>query len=216
MNVVFDFGGVLFSWQPDAVVAEVFHDFLTPERESRETDESRESRKLRELLVGEHFDQPEWLAFDGGLITEAALAQHMAARTGLPQSLISRFIDIVPDRLLPNPPLVALLDTLREQGHALYFLSNMPAPYARILEERHAFVRSFSGGVFSGDAKVVKPQAAIFNLLFERTGIEPSKSVFVDDHLPNVEASRELGMRAVHYQNASDTIAELTQLLQAP
>ena len=205
MNVVFDFGIVLFSWQPEEVVAEVFHEFVTPERSAGQ---------LRDALFGRHFDQPEWLAFDGGSIEPAACAQRMADRTQLPLELVVRLIDLVPERLLPNKPMLELMESLRADGHTLYFLSNMPVPYARILEARHTFVRAFTDGVFSGDVKLVKPNPAIFRTLFERTGIEPGQSVFIDDHLPNVEASRALGMAAVHYENASDTAAALAQIFE--
>ena len=47
-------------------------------------------------------------------------------------------------------------------GHRLYFLSNMPEPYAEHLEATHDFLGLFSGGVFSARVGLCKPEPAIF------------------------------------------------------
>jgi FMN phosphatase YigB (HAD superfamily) len=51
--------------------------------------------------------------------------------------------------------------------------------------------------VVSAEVGVAKPAARIFQLAAERLGVAPAACVFVDDWDQNVEAAREVGMRAV-------------------
>ena len=96
-----------------------------------------------------------------------------------------------------------LLDALRQRRDAgedlhLYYLSNMPVPYARALEKRALFLPWFEGGIFSGDVQLLKPQREIYALLSERFGLEGRNTIFIDDSLPNVEAARAFGWHAIH------------------
>jgi hypothetical protein len=59
---------------------------------------------------------------------------------------------------------VALLRELHAAGHELYFLSNMPAPYADHLQSSNDFMDCFTDGVFSGRVGHNKPEQAIFEV----------------------------------------------------
>ena len=63
-----------------------------------------------------------------------------------------------------------LLQRLHAQGLPLYFLSNMPEPYAQHLERAHDFVGWFRDGVFSARVHLNKPEPAIFELAAARFG----------------------------------------------
>lgn len=108
--------------------------------------------------------------------------------------MLRELVGHIGERLLPIPETVALLARLHalrgeRPGLRLYYLSNMPAPYARELERRHAFLQWFNGGIFSGDALHIKPNPAIYELLQFRYALEPGRTVFIDDLLANVTAA---------------------------
>jgi len=124
----------------------------------------------------------------------------------------------IPEHLLPIPETVALLSRLNQrrerQGDVrLYFLSNMPAPFARALEQRHVFLQWFDGGVFSGDARLIKPQPEIFRLLQSRYALDPAQTVFIDDLLANVQAARAHGWRSIHFESAAQLDSQLKTLM---
>jgi FMN phosphatase YigB (HAD superfamily) len=50
--------------------------------------------------------------------------------------------------------------------------------------------------------------------LISQLGIEPTKAVFVDDFLHNVEGARAAGLLAIHFQSADQALGELQALLQ--
>jgi putative hydrolase of the HAD superfamily len=200
MNIVFDFGGVLFNWHPPGMLRRELPHVATDEASARH-------------WVGEIFQSYEgdWAAFDRGTVTVPALVDRISTRTGLSPADVQRVVDAVPLELQPKPDTVALLHRLHDAGHALYYLSNMPAPYADILESGNAFFACFTSGVFSGRVHHIKPEPGIFELAARQFGKRPQDLLFLDDHAPNVEAARALGWQAWQFHDAAQTEAQLRQ-----
>jgi putative hydrolase of the HAD superfamily len=101
-------------------------------------------------------------------------------------------------------------------GHTpirLYYLSNMPQPYARALEQSHDFFQAFDGGIFSGDVQHIKPEPAIYQLLQTRYALDPARTVFIDDLLGNVHAAHTQGWHGIHFHNAQQTAQALEPLI---
>src|SRR5581483_8120744 len=153
----------------------------------------------------------EWGEFDRGLIGIEELVHGVCHRTGLSEDEVRAVIDAVSEELQPVPSTVALVRALKDAGHRLFFLSNMPAPYADYLERAHEVVSWFDDGVFSSRVKLGKPDPAIFALALQRFGLAAGECVFFDDHLPNVEAARAAGWNAVHFVDAASAAEELRQ-----
>ena len=195
MNIVFDFGAVVFSWRPNEIVRGMFPQQAPTEEAAR-------------ALAGDIFHHQDWQDFDRGTIASAEVVARAAQRLVLPQPAVQALVAAIPQYLTPIPATVDLLARLRERRDTrgdirLYYLSNMPAPYARILEQRHAFLQWFDGGMFSADVKTIKPQPEIFRLLESRYGLVPARTVFIDDLPANVEAARMHGWHALHFESAA-------------
>lgn len=223
MNVVFDFGAVLFTWRPVDLMLECF-----PERAP--------TRAAAGHLAHEVFGHAEWQAFDRGSVTMPEVIAHVAQRVGLDAGVLGALVESIGERLTPMPESLALLERLMAlrgrdtavgeasdnsavaaPGRAgtplkLYFLSNMPAPYARTLERMHPFLKEFDGGIFSADELLIKPEPAIYQLLQTRYGLEPANTVFLDDLLPNIQAARHEGWHGIHFQTAAQAARELQAL----
>jgi putative hydrolase of the HAD superfamily len=71
--------------------------------------------------------------------------------------------------------------------------------------------------VDSGFEGIRKPQPEIYELTVERLGdgVAAAHCLFVDDVEVNVAAARELGMRAVHFRDNDQAIAEIREELEA-
>ncbi len=190
LNVVFDFGAVLFDWQPRQLVRDYFPDHTA-------TDDHAAT------LAQSIFGHADWLAFDAGTASMHATIERTQQRTGLPTGLLHDLVSNIGERLAPMPRSIAVLNGLRKQRDAgadikLFYLSNMPEPYARTLELKHDFIQWFDDGVFSADVKLAKPDAALYALCTQRFGLQGADTVFIDDSLPNIVAARAHGWRAVH------------------
>lgn len=187
-HLIFDFGGVLFRWQPAELLARVL-----PER-IRSGDEAEHwKRQFFQAYQG------DWGAFDSGLISAEECRDRIAARTGLSRQEVQAVIEAVPAELMPQQETVAILQALKTAGHRLFFLSNMPEPYARHLERHHDFLAWFEDGVFSARVKTGKPGLDIFHLALARFGVATQEALFIDDHVENIQAAAQLGLPALHF-----------------
>ena len=196
--IVFDFAGVLFRWHPPSMLRRVVPHLAH--------DEASTARWVREIFQGYDGD---WLAFDQGRVEVPDLVRQIARRTGATEADIQAVVDAVPHELQPIEATVALVARLKAAGRRLFFLSNMPAPYSDHLERTHDFVRWFDDGIFSARVLEAKPHRAIFEIAQRRFGRPPGELVFLDDHVPNVDAARALGWQAIHFVDAAQAEAEL-------
>jgi putative hydrolase of the HAD superfamily len=205
MNIVFDFGAVLFTWQPALLMQQTFPQHASTFEAARH-------------LAHQVFAHPDWHAFDQGLLHMEAVIAQTAERLDLPVDATRTLVQGLGQRLMPITETVAILQTLRTRREAgdgvtaLYYLSNMPEPYARLLEQRFEFLQWFDGGVFSGDVKHIKPDPAIYQLLQSRYALTPARTVFIDDLKGNVAAARALDWQAIHFESAQQLEAELAAL----
>jgi putative hydrolase of the HAD superfamily len=199
LNVVFDFGAVLFTWEPHKLVRDVFASIV-------HTDEQAVA------VAKAIFSHPDWHAFDAGRVSQIEVTQRTHARTGLALPALTAMIDSIGQRLVPITSSVDVLRDLSKRRSGgedigLYFLSNMPEPYARVLESEHEFLSWFDDGIFSGDVKLIKPDAAIYELATQRFNLQ-GRTVFIDDLEANIDASQAHGWHGVHL-SAPDLLPEL-------
>ena len=203
-SVVFDFGGVLFNWRPADLLRSLFPQHA-PDADAAQA-------LVKRIFQGLTLDA-DWAAFDQGRIEPEPLAQQIAVRTGMTVAEVTQLIGAIPDHLSPKPDTVELLGQLHDVGVSLYFLSNMPAPYARELEARHAFLGYFKTGVFSGDVGLSKPDPQIYAMAAERTGKPASQLIFVDDLAENIDVAVANGWGGgVVFKNANQAARELRAL----
>lgn len=195
MNVIFDLGGVVVRWEPEAFLAEVY-----PESGVRE--------KIRSGLVL----HDDWHALDRGTLTAEAAVGRVSERTGLPADTVLRFLDYVPGAVTPIPETIELLRDLKRAGHTLYCLSNMGHATIDHLERQHDFWDAFDGGVISCRVRKLKPEPAIYEHLLAEYGLEAGAAVFLDDAPRNVEGARRVGLRAILFEDATQGRRELARL----
>jgi putative hydrolase of the HAD superfamily len=209
MNIVFDLGAVLFTWQPVLLMQTHFP-------------EHAPTAEAAHALARSLFAHEDWERFDGGLHELDEVLQRVTARLGLPLAGLHGALAPEPmgERLLPIKGTLEILTSLRKRREhrgdvRLYYLSNMPQSYARMLQSRHAFLDWFDGGIYSGDVNLIKPDPAIYRLLASRHQLEPAETLFIDDTLVNVHAARELGWKAIHFESPAKLARELGSLLPA-
>jgi putative hydrolase of the HAD superfamily len=94
---------------------------------------------------------------------------------------------------------VALIRSLRP-SYRLGVLSNADRTLRSRLGDGLGIAGLFDDIVCSAEVGCAKPEPEIYGLACRRLGVAPETCVFVDDHAPNVEAARALGMRGVLYR----------------
>ena len=184
MNIVFDLGGVVFKWQPDAIIRSIFKD--------------TDTQNLVRKGVFEHSD---WIELDRGSITPAQAIVRGAARTGLRNEDVERLLEAVPPFLTPIEATIELIHELSGTSNRLFVLSNMHLASITYLEQRHTFWDVFDGIVISSRIKMVKPEIQIYEHLLNRYQLQPVDTVFIDDLQENLAAASSIGIQTIKFVN---------------
>lgn len=194
-NIVFDFGGVLVDWNPRHLYKNHFQDTDTMEyflknicTEEWNIEQDR-GRSLSEATLELQQKFPEHSA-------------SIALFYGEWETMLQGEI----------PGTVALLHQLK-QNYTLYGLTNWSAETIDIAYRRFSFFKEFEGIVVSGTEKLIKPDKRIFQLLLDRYMIKAEESLFIDDNIHNVNAARELGFYAIHFENPAQLETALSSLI---
>jgi 2-haloacid dehalogenase len=180
--VVFDVGNVLIRWDPKHLYRKVFTVADgTP-------DEARIDWFLDNVCdmawnVAQDLGRP--IAEANALLVE----RHPELQAEI-QAYYGRFQEMIPGPIAES---VAALERLKAAGVPVYGLTNFGRETFPPTRERFPFLASFDGVVVSGEERVIKPDPAIFRLLTARFGIEPSRTLFVDDSPRNIAAAEALG-----------------------
>lgn len=189
--VVFDLGNVLVRWEAerafdgvltDAEVERFLADVDFPALNLRQ-DAGRSWREARDEVARTH---PEH-----------------AATVDL---YVERFAHALPG---PVPGSAEVVDDLRAAGVRVLGLTNWSAETYHHGERVAPVIGRLEGVVVSGREGVVKPDPRIFAVLADRHGLDPARTVFVDDSPANVAGAAALGYQAVLFTGAAALRADL-------
>ena len=195
MNLVFDLGGVVVRWDPEAIIDSVFKDESTKAR-------------VRKAL----FEYADWLELDRGTLGREQAIERAAQRSGIAADDIKRLLHAVPPSLVVFPETVELLYRLKRKGFPLYCLSNMHFASIEYLERTHTFWDVFQGRVISCRLQLCKPEAAIYEHLLREFGLKAEQTLFIDDVQKNLDAAAKLGIHTLRFENAAQCERELRAL----
>lgn len=194
--VVFDLGGVLVDWDPRHLYRRLFDG----------DDEAMEWFLANVCNAEWNAEQDRGRPFAEG-VAEAT------ARFPEHRDLIRAYHERWEETLDgPIEATVGLLAELDARGTPLYALTNWSPETWPVALERFGFLRRFDGILVSGHVGVAKPDPAIFALLAERFGLEPGRTLLVDDSPDNVDVARALGFRALRFASPARLHAALAEL----
>jgi 2-haloacid dehalogenase len=190
--VVFDLGGVLIDWDPRHLYRKLL------------ADEAAVEEFLATVCT------PEWNAeLDRGRPFAEGVAQ-LVERHPEHAAAIAAYHERWPEMVAGDiPGTVEVLAELQAAGVPLYALTNWSAETFAITRGRFEFLEWFDGLLVSGEERVTKPDPAIFQLLLDRFGLDPTATVFVDDSAANVAAARRLGFDAIRFTGHEELRREL-------
>lgn len=101
----------------------------------------------------------------------------------------------------PKKTAIALVKKWRHQGFQVGFLSNAPKDRTEYLEKRYHFLRYFDFGLFSFQAKCLKPDQRIYKKFMQKFRLKPSQITFIDDRQDNLDAAKKLGIKTILFKN---------------
>jgi len=195
-TIIFDLGNVLINWDPKILYNKLF---------SSEAETEHFLENICTLDWNEAQDAGRSLK-EGTEVLVAQFPQH------------KQHIEVYYDRWeeMLNGAIegsVEIFRQLKASGkYKIYALTNWSAELFPVALQKFAFLSWFDGIVMSGDEGIRKPEAAFFQILFDRYNVKPEDAVFIDDNLRNVEASKKLGLNTVLFTSAEELEKELKDL----
>ena len=192
MNVVFDLGGVVFTWQPDLIIKSVFEDHETQEK-----------------VRSEIFAHPDWVELDRGILDRGEAIERGAIRTELSRSKISELMHQIPRSLTPIMDTVRLIHSVKRSGNKVFVLSNMHLASIEHIEQEYSFWDIFDGIVVSCRIHMVKPEEEIYEYLLNKYGLIVNETIFIDDTDINLNAASRFGIKLIKFENPYQCECEL-------
>ncbi|HEX6892556.1 MAG TPA: HAD family phosphatase [Chryseolinea sp.] len=194
-TIIFDLGGVLIDWDPRYLYRKIFKT------------EEEVTWFLENICTSEWNDKQ-----DGGRTFQEAT-----------EELVDKYPDHeIPIRAwydrwqetIPGPvhETVEILKHFKDNPtHRLFALTNWSAETFPWALNTFDFLHWFEGIVVSGIEKTRKPFPEFYHILFERYNIDPSRALFIDDNIKNIEGGKALGLKTIHFQSPQQLRMELRQ-----
>ncbi len=193
---VFDLGGVLIDWNPRHLYRKLF---------------AGDDAAMEYFLA--NVCTPSWNEQqDAGRTFAEACASLRSQHPGYAELIDAWFQR--QEEMLAGPVFgaVEILADLRARRVPLYALSNWSAETFPIALRRFEFLQWFQGILLSGEMRLIKPDAGIFQLFFETFSVNPTQAIYIDDARRNIEAAVALGMHGILFTDSSALRHELVKL----
>lgn len=183
--VIFDIGNVLVEWNPHCIIRRAMHT-QDPERFS-----------------AEFFGGEIWRSLNLGRVSEQDAKSLYVSEKGMSVSQVDALFQEIDRSQVAILATVPFMPALKKKRKAVYGLSNNISENIGRLKLRHAFFSHFDDLLLSCDVDLLKPDRAIFDLACDKWGIRPETTVFIDDHVPNIDSARALGFQTVLFESAA-------------
>lgn len=192
INIIYDLGAVMIDWDPRYLYRQIsdnserieyfLHEVISPAWNHR-LDRGEEWPDIRKELLALYPEEQEWI--------DIYWDQWKRMLNGTVEGSVE------------------ILSTLKTSGYKLFALSNFN--HHKFLESLtiFPFLHWFDGLIISGQVKLAKPEAAIYNLLLKTYDLKPEDCLFIDDKIENIEAAKTIGFNTILFKNSQQLRQEL-------
>lgn len=164
-----------------------------------------DTRSIERLL-----EQIELAAYERGDFDGQELLQRIA-RLGdggmAPEELRRQWLGM----FVPDPSMIGLARGIAAQRR-VFLLSNIGDLHWDFLEREIGIESLGHGALPSFRARACKPDPAIYRRAEDLFDLDPARTVFIDDLLPNVDTARQRGWQTIHHLDYPSTRERLQQL----
>lgn len=194
-NIIFDIGNVLadFRWRG----------FL----EDKGFDEAMINR-----IAAATVEHPVWCELDRGEWSEEQLMDAFVANDPAIEAEIRESFGYVAGMVTLRDYAVDWVKEWKTKGYGVYYLSNFSRKVEIECADSLVFLPLMDGGILSYQDKLIKPDAAIYELLLTRYGLVAEECVFLDDTKKNVDGAEKCGIHGIWFQDKEQAEEELRKL----
>ena len=197
-NIVFDMGGVLVDYTADNATWHY-------------TDDPEIVREIHNVL----FCSQEWMALDMGSMSDEQAIRRILP--GLSSEKVREIAKTTSEHWheynnVARPGMAQIIRAVKARGQKVYILSNVSKRLTDTYKDVVPAPDQYDGAFFSGEVLALKPQPIIYQMFFERFGLNPADCFFIDDVQDNVEASIRCGMDAWWFSSGNNQ--DIKQILE--
>ena len=195
-TIIFDIGKVLMDYDFEAFIKKIYP-----------------NREIAEGVTSALFGDGRWDEVDRGVLSDCELRASFVNAAPQWKKEILYVYEHIGDGFYPMSYAKDWICELKERGFQVLYLSNYSthamASNWKVLD----FLPLMDGGVFSCDAKMLKPDREIYEWICQKYNLVPSECVFFDDKKENVYAAAAYGMYAIQFTDYEQAKQSLENLL---
>ena len=190
--IIFDVGNVLYQWDIRHLYARLIND----------------QAELDHFVT--HIVTPEWhFQHDAGrplaeMVEE--LTTQYPHHAELIAQYVPRWLETIPG---PVPGMIDMAERLALLGHPLFGITNFGVEFWDMFRPTAPIFDLFRDIVVSGAEKLVKPDPAIYRLAIARFGIDPARTLFIDDREDNIASAIACGLQGHVFRDTATLEADL-------
>lgn len=195
--VLFDYGGVLKIGHPLSMDTPRIFNI------SQEEFGSLREKRADIITLGEK-----------GLISDNEVWERLSKVVGkpAPKNAVELATKAYKDSFVFIKEMFELAKELRKKGIKTGILSNVYKFEADVVREKGGY-KDFNPIILSCEVAMAKPDKDIYLFALNKLGVLPQECIFIDDKEKNVLAAKELGIKAVLFQNPSQVKKDFFDLL---
>ena len=195
-TVVFDLGNVLigFEWE------KAFRDILGFSGDKFERIANATTRNN------------DWNLHDKGDLSDEEMLNRFIANDPEDEEDIRRMFEDLSILVNPYDYAADWIKRLKKAGYRVYILSNYSRKSYSQASEKLSFVKEADGAVISYQEQLIKPDHAIYKVLFDRYSVTPQNAVFIDDRRDNIQAAIDCGMNGIVFETKQQVVTDLKAL----
>ncbi len=178
-TIIFDIGNVLVDFRWKEFIADFGYD-----------------KEIQERIARASVLDNSWHEFDRGVVSESELVDMFVCNDPGIEDEIRRTYRSIKGLLKQYDYTKPWIRELKDKGFRVLYLSNFSEKADRECADEMDFIPLMDGGILSYRVKLIKPEAAIYELLTDTYDLTPSECLFFDDTPANVEAARRHGYNA--------------------
>ena len=196
MKFLFDLGGVFFDWDPNHFFKDIF------DREDE-----------RKYFLTEVCND-EWnIQQDAGRTIKEAESELIPKFPHYEKEIKMYYKNhrkMIKGTFISS---IKVLEKLKKKNYECYVLSNWSAETFAGMSDDYPFLQLFNGLLISGEDKLMKPDAAIYELAINRFKLIPQETVFIDDKFENIKAAKYLNLKTIHLVDPNKIELEIDKFI---
>src|SRR4051794_8880648 len=194
-NLIVDIGDVLFSW-------------------TAQTNTAISPKVLKNIL-----HSPTWFEFERGQVTMERCYKRLGAEFSLDPEAVAEAFNQAQETLKLNEDLFGLIHGLKQASNGqirVFIMSNIAQPHFEILRSKYDIWSIFDGVYLSCEAHERKPHLGFYKYVLDKSGVDPHRTLFVDDKVENVLSARSFGFHGIVFDPPDKALRTLRNLVSDP